>query len=106
MIGKPGRRELFVWYRVDRVHADRARVEVEAMQRKLEAERKGLQARLLVRRDGDGPQTWMETYAMSAAHETGIDDALQARIEAAASVLREWLDSDRHVETFDVFDRA
>ena len=100
------RRELFVWYRVEREHVERAGVEVESMQRALEAERDDLQARLLVRRDGAGPETWMEVYSLGAEHANGIDEALQSRIEAAAAPMLRWLASDRHVEAFDVVDRA
>ena len=103
-------RELFVWYRMDVDKADRVRVEVDAMQRALEAQCPGLRARLLVRADAPGPQTWMETYALgnvaTSDDATQIDDAMQARIEAAAAPIRHWIDGDRHVERFEVIDPA
>ena len=105
--GAPRRRESFVWYRVAPARAAALRVDVERLQRALEAERPGLRARLLVHDvHGDGPQTWMETYAIVGAHCHDIDDALQARIEAAAAPLRDRLESDRHVERFDLVERA
>ncbi len=104
-------RELFVWYRVAVDRAMQARAEVDAMQRRLEAQCPGLRARLLTRDDGSGPQTWMETYAVgeeslaASVSPIGIDDAMRARIESAAAPLRAWIDGDRHVETFDLVDR-
>ena len=100
-----GGRELFVWYRVDRAHIDRLRAEVDAMQRALEARCPGLHARLLIRDDGPGAQTWMETYSVANGNGTGIDAALQALIEARAAPIRPLLDSDRHVEGFDLAGR-
>ena len=105
-------RELFVWYRVGVDRAERARAEVDAMQRRLEAQCPGLRARLLIRDDGDGPQTWIETYASRDESLAGaitlasIDDAMRARIESAAEPLRRWIEGDRHVETFDLVDRS
>ncbi len=102
-------RELFVWYRVATDRAEHVRAEVEAMQRALEARSPGLRARLLIRDDGTGPQTWMETYAShepAAIAEKGIDDTMQARIESAATQIRQWLDGDRHVESFEVVVRS
>ncbi len=102
-----GARELFVWYRVQGDRAERARAEVNAMQRTLEARCPGLHACLLMRDDGSGPQTWMETYASTEAttHPHGINDVTQALIETAAVPIRHWLDSDRHVEGFERVDR-
>jgi hypothetical protein len=101
-------RELFVWYRVDADRAERARAAVEAMQRSLEARFPGLHARLLIRDDEPGPQTWMETYALhegAATSSAGIDAAMQASIEIAAAPIRPWLGSDRHGEGFEVVSR-
>ena len=103
-------RELFVWYRVAVDQAERVRVEVDAMQRALEAQCPDLRARLLIRDDAPGPQTWMETYAFgdvaTSVDATRIDDAMQARIEAAAAPIRHLLDGDRHVERFEVIGPA
>jgi uncharacterized protein DUF4936 len=98
-------RELFVWYRVADDRAEEARIELEAMQRRLEATHPALRARLLVRADNGGLQTWMETYA-SGEDDAGIDEAMQKRIEAAAAPLVRWLDGPRHAETFDLADRS
>ena len=99
-------RELFVWYRVAGDRAERVRAEVEAMQRALEVQSPGLRARLLIRDDGTGPQTWMETYASHAPDATGIDDAMQARIESAAEPIRRRIEGERHVEIFEVVART
>jgi hypothetical protein len=103
-----GARELFVWYRVAADRAERVGVAVEAMQRLVKAQIPGLEARLLIRDDGSGSQTWMETYALregAATSSTGIDAAMQASIETAAAPIRPWLEGDRHVEGFEVAGR-
>jgi len=95
-------RELFVWYRVRRDRADAARVAVLAMQRTLCSERPGLQARLLVRDDGE-TSTWMETYSLSSLNTgdgRGIDETIEAAIAAAAVRLDGLIDGPRHVEAF------
>lgn len=99
-------RELFVWYRVASDSVVRARTAVEAMQRALESACPGLRARLLIRTDETGAQTWMETYALHGAGPHGVDGAIEDRIAAAAMDLGRWLDGDRHTERFDVADRA
>lgn len=99
-------RELFVWYRVADGLAAQVRGEVAAMQRKLEATSPGLRARLLIRTEAGGLQTWMETYAWRDGDAGGIDEAMQERIEAAATPLCRWLDGARHAEIFDRADRA
>jgi hypothetical protein len=99
-----GLRELFVWYRVSEPNAARVRAEVEAMQRSLVEGCPTLDARLLIRAEGSGVQTWMETYRLrepSPTNPSGIDDALQARIEAAATPIIAWLEGERHAEAFD-----
>ena len=95
-------RELFVWYRVPRERADEARAAVLALHRSLRSERPRLQARLLVRDDGE-TSTWMETYSLpprSADDDAGIDVAIEAAIAAAALPLEELIDGPRHVEAF------
>jgi len=97
-------RELFVWYRVRRDRADEAHVAVLALQRSLRREKPGLQARLLVRDDGE-TSTWMETYSLptrSAGDDPGIDGAIEAAIAAAAEPLEGLIDGPRHVEAFAV----
>ena len=96
--------ELFVWYRVRRERADEARVAVLALQRALRRERPGLQARLLVRDDGE-TSTWMETYSLparSVGEHLGIDAPTEAAIAAAALPLEGLIDGPRHVEAFAV----
>jgi hypothetical protein len=97
-------RELFVWYRVRRERVDEARVAVLALQRSLRSEKPGLQARLLVRDDGE-TSTWMETYSLpacGAGDGPGIDVAIEAAIAAAALPLEGLIDGPRHVEAFAV----
>ena len=98
-------RELFVWYRVKREHADTARAAVVAMQRSLGAKFPGLTARLLERDDG-ASSTWMETYARpGAAARAGTDADVEAAIAAAAHSLASLIDGERHVEAFAVAER-
>jgi hypothetical protein len=95
-------RELFVWYRVRRDHADAARVSVAALQRSLRDRWPGLQARLLVRDDGE-TSTWMETYSLPAAGaggDHGVDIAMEAALAAAAGPLEGLVEGPRHVEAF------
>ena len=99
-------RELFVWYRVASDSEVRARTAVETMQRALESDCPGLRARLLIRTDDTGAQTWMETYAMHGAGTHGVDGAVEDRIAAAAAELGRWLDGDRHTERFEAADRS
>lgn len=97
-------RELFVWYRVRREGADSARAAVVAMQRSLAVAWPGLQARLLVRDEGE-TATWMETYSRPASSVTGgggIDAETEAAIAAAAHPLAALIEGARHVEAFDV----
>jgi len=96
-------RELFVWYRVRREDADRARAAVDALQRSLRREWPGLEARLLVRDEG-ATSTWMETYTRPAGGGSpgpGIDDAIEAAIAASARPLESIGATPRHVEAFD-----
>jgi hypothetical protein len=97
-------RELFVYYRVPRACVASAQAAVRAAQAALRVEHPGLVARLL-RRDDDAaadpalPETWMETYAWPASPQ-GIDEKLQAAIEAGAAPLLALIDGMRHVEAF------
>ena len=96
-------RELFVWYRVRRAHRDAARAAVLALQRTLRTEWPGLEARLLVRDEGE-TSTWMETYSRPVASDgsDGIDAEIEAAIAAAARSLDGLIDGARHAERFDV----
>lgn len=98
-------RELFVWYRVGDDRVAEARAAVRAMQETLAASWPGLQARLLIRDDAGGGQTWMETYARNAdaaSESDGIDDAIEDAIATAALMLAAFLDGTRHVEAFTI----
>jgi hypothetical protein len=99
-----GRRQLFIYYRVDTAQSRGAIDAVHAMQRALCESCTGLQAGLLRRPDTEQSiVTLMETYAIDAAiSPLGIDAALQAAIEARArSVLSDLITGTRHVEVFD-----
>lgn len=91
-------RELFVYYRVAEPTLEQACSSALDMQRGLCEAHPGLQTRLLRRPEAsEGRCTLMETYARSA----GIDDALQAEIEAAArAALGRWQLGERHTEVF------
>ena len=91
-------RELFVWYRVRREHADEARATVAALQRSLQRDWPDLQARLLVR-DGGETSTWMETYALPGS-SAGADRAFEAAVEAEAAAWASLRAGPRHVEAF------
>jgi Domain of unknown function (DUF4936) len=95
-------RELFVYYRVRADQAEAALGVVRDLQARLSEQHPGLIARLLRRPETrDGTQTWMEAYAVDAAHApVGIDASLQAAIEAEAVTLQPWLDGPRHTEVF------
>jgi hypothetical protein len=97
-------RELFVWYRVRRESADAAHTAVLALQRSLRREWPGLQARLLVRDDGE-TSTWMETYSLTSRiaddDRGGIDGVVEAAIAAAAAQSLDGLiEGERHCEAF------
>jgi len=97
-------RELFVWYRVGREHADEARAVVARLQRSLRREWPGLQARLLVRDEGE-TATWMETYSLAAPGSSDarhIDETLEAAIAVAAIDLEGLIEGPRHTEAFAV----
>jgi hypothetical protein len=104
-------RELFVWYRVRRERAEAARSVVASFQRALATRWPGLQARLLIRDDGE-TATWMEAYARSTRSDgdgsgngdrggDGIDPEIEAAIAAAAEPLAALIEGPRHVEAFD-----
>jgi hypothetical protein len=97
-------RELFVWYRVRRDRGDVARAAVVALQRSLRDRWPGLQARLLVRDEGER-STWMETYSLPAAGadgDHGMDVAIEAALAAAAGPLEGLVEGPRHLEAFAV----
>lgn len=97
-------RELYVYYRVARVHWRAAVDAASAWQRELRSAHPGLIARVLRRPDvRDDAVTLMETYAFEP--NTGaIDDELQAAIERGAPPLPSWLIGERHVEPFEALD--
>jgi hypothetical protein len=89
---------LYVYYRIDTASLADAAQAVRDVQALLREAHPGLQAALL-RRPGerDGQVTLMETYAMPG----GVDEALQARIDEAATALAPWQRGARHTEVFE-----
>ena len=99
----PGRRQLFIYWRVAPAELDAALQALRAWQAMLRAEHPALQCQLYQRDDGSKDEaTVMEAYAHAS---TGIDDALRRHIEQAGNgVLQRWLRGPRHVEVFDACD--
>jgi len=88
-------RRIYVYYRIAQADLNAVREKVLALQASLCTDHAGLRAELLRRPESaEGQLTLMETYAC----EHGIDAALQAAIEAAAS--QAGLAGPRHVEAF------
>jgi quinol monooxygenase YgiN len=99
----PGRRQLFIYWRVASAELDAALRALRAWQATLRAEHPALQYQLYQRHDGSKDEaTVMETYFDAAP---GIDDALHRYIEHTGNaVLQRWLRGPRHVEVFDTCD--
>jgi hypothetical protein len=99
----PGRRQLFIYWRVASAELDAALQALRAWQATLRAEHPALQCQLYQRHDGSKDEaTVMEAYADASP---GIDDALRRHIEHAGNaVLQRWLRGPRHVEVFDACD--
>ncbi len=95
-------RELFVYYRVRAAEAEAAFAFVRELHARLALEHPGLHGRLLRRpEEPDGPQTWMETFAVDPRQApNGVDTDLQSAIEAAAAPLLPLIDGARHTEAF------
>jgi hypothetical protein len=91
-------RALYVYYRIDAASLAEAASTVQGFQAFLRHAHPQLQAALL-RRPGEqeGQVTLMETYTMPG----GIDAALQAKIDSAATALAPWLRGERHTEVFE-----
>lgn len=94
-------RELFIYYRIHAAQAERARAAVLDFQARLRARHPALSTQLYQRTDQstDLP-TWMETYALRDLQGRGVDDALQAEIEAEAACLAGAIAGTRHTESF------
>jgi hypothetical protein len=93
-------RELYVYYRVREAEAAAAQRDIESLQAELRAIHVGLDARLLRRPEAnDGLLTWMEIYARPT-DPRGVDEMLQAEIEARAVNHGKHLEWPRHVEVF------
>lgn len=97
------RRELYLYYRVAESRWRDAVNAVQSWQRRLCDTHPGLRARVLRQPDPkDGAVTLMETYAFDNGGT--VDEALEADIARAASVLAPWLIGPRHSERFDPCD--
>jgi hypothetical protein len=99
-------RGLFIYYRINASSAASALQAAQAMQHRLRDQHPQLAARLWRRPDEPGgsptdeaptQQTWMETYSFA---DTGVTPELQAEIEEAASVLKDFIVGARHTEVF------
>jgi hypothetical protein len=102
--GVPGRRRMYVYYRVDAAQAGAAIAAARRALALLCERHVGLRAELMRRPEGnDGHVTLMEAYARDAAvSPDGIDPALLSDIEAeVAPATAAWMTSARHVEVFD-----
>ncbi len=91
-------RELFVYWHVAEQQAAAAENAARQLQRSLCQAQPALVARLYRRAVGER-STLMETYALP---DSGVDEALQQHIEAAAAqTLAPWCADGRHVEVFE-----
>jgi hypothetical protein len=102
-----GRRQLFVYWRVDAASSQAALQAARALQGRLQAEHVGLRSALFLRKDDVKAQaTLMETYAVDDAIDAaGVGPVLQQCIESAGNAaLARWLCSPRHVEVFEQCD--
>ena len=99
----PGRRQLFIYWRIAPAELGTALQALRHWQESLRAAHPALQCRLYRRHDGTADTaTVMECYADAAP---GIDEALRQHIERAGSLLLQpWLRGPRHVEVFDACD--
>jgi hypothetical protein len=96
-------RELFIYYRLQSIHAAAAEALVIGFQAQLRKQYPPLIPRLLRRSDTgvDGRQTWMETYSTDPMREpAGVTAELESAIAAQAAVLAPLLDGPRHTEVF------
>jgi hypothetical protein len=96
-------RELFIYYRLQSIHAAAAEALVIGFQTQLLHQYPALNSRLLKRSDseGDGRQTWMETYSTDPMREpTGVTADIESAIAAHAAGLAPLLDGPRHTEVF------
>jgi hypothetical protein len=90
--------EIYVYYRAPEAAAEAVLAAFARLQRALDTTPPGLEARLLRRPElVEGEQTWMEIYRC----EDGVDAALEAHIEAAASAAFDGVSiGARHRERF------
>jgi hypothetical protein len=96
-------RELYVYYRVEPAHIERARLQLDALRTELATARPRLRMRVLRRDDAgvDGAQTWMEIYVIDAgARSGGVDREIEDDIERRAARLLTAIVPPRHCEAF------
>lgn len=93
-------RELFIYYRVHQEHHATLRVAVQRWHAELMQRHPALRARLLHR--AESPlDTWMEIISTDPTlAPQGVDESMQASIEAGAESLRPWISGPRHLEVF------
>ena len=102
----PGRRQLFIWYRLARDEVAEALIAVQQAQATLREQFPQLLPRLFTRTPDDitEPVTVMETYAIELQQDDiGVDAVLQQAIEQAMSAALAGLipHVPRHAEVFD-----
>jgi hypothetical protein len=102
----PGRRQLFIWYRLARDEVAEALVAVQQAQAQLREQFPQLLPRLFTRTPDDPaePITVMETYAIELQqNDIGVDAVLQQAIERAMAAALAGLvpHVPRHAEVFD-----
>jgi hypothetical protein len=102
----PGRRQLFIYYILERADSADALSAVQRAQAALRDHHPQLLPRLFTRTPDDpqAPLTVMETYAIDLQHSPGgVDTLLQQGIDqAVSSALTPWVEaSSRHLEVFD-----
>jgi Domain of unknown function (DUF4936) len=97
---------LYVYYRVHAAAWQDALAAVQRYQQRLRSEHPGLTARVLRRAEEQQADavTLMEVYRIDGDARVGINGALQAQIESAATALAPWLVGTRHTERFDALD--
>jgi hypothetical protein len=93
-------RELFIYYRVHHEHHAALRDAVLRWHAQLMQRYPALKTRLLHR--AESPlDTWMEIFSTDPTlAPQGVDEAMQASIEAGAEAFGPWISGPRHLEVF------
>lgn len=93
-------RELFIYYRVHHEHHALLLAAVKRWHVQLTQRHPALKVRLLHRAESP-TDTWMEIFATDPQlAPQGVDESMQAAIEASAEALAPWTAGPRHLEVF------